>query len=213
MNGILRSFARYGWIVLLIIGLGWWQSAHPLSAAPSDEAPRLLYTSETGGFDINFPMPISLHEDARTITIGGQPLDCHDLGAKDYGAVWLMIYCDYPPEVASQLTAAAMLDAASEAARSFYGTGMATKQLSVEDITYDVRGVQFPGRAFEYAINARNLFDPTVGSYPDTYRARVYAADGRLYWIGAMVTQENLDNRLSLIDPFLDSFFIETMNS
>jgi hypothetical protein len=207
MNRFLRvrlSFVHYGLLALVIAGLGL-QSKSMLNAASTENS--LYYTSEAGRFGVMMPLPISLHEQTLTysydlhqyLQLSGPSLECHQLGAKDYGAVWFVVYCDYPPEVLATLSADQILDNARES--TFY-----INEPTLAEEKSILYGDQFPGREFLYTVEAGGINIPES----DTYSARAFVVDNRLYWIGAMVTAENQDNRLSLIEPFLDSFYIET---
>jgi hypothetical protein len=207
MNRFLRvrlSFVHYGLITLVIAVLGL-QSKSMLNAASTENS--LYYTSEAGRFGVMMPLPISLHEQTLTysfdlhhyLQLSGPSLDCHHLGAKDYGAVWFVIYCDFPPEALADLTPDQILDHAHES--TFY-----TNEPTLVEEKSILYGDQFPGREFLYNVDARGI--DAEGN--DIYSARAFVVDNRLYWIGAMVLAENQDNRLDLIEPFLDSFYIET---
>jgi hypothetical protein len=216
MNRFLHvrlSFVHYGLLALVIAVLGL-QSTSMLLASTADNVSEttiidngLFYISEAGRFNIMMPMPISLREATLTysfdlhhyLQLSGPSLDCHQLAAKDYGAVWFVIYCDFPPEALANLTPDEILDNARES--TFY-TNQPTL-IEERATTYDG---QFPEREFLYTVDANGINTDA----DDIYNARAYLINNRLYWIGAMVTAENQDDRLSLIDPFLDSFYVET---
>jgi hypothetical protein len=210
MNRFLRlmlAFARYALPLILASLLIATATQTTTTATQTDDG--LLYTSETGRFDITMPMPISLHEETVTYSfdlhqyaqLSGASLECHQLGAKDYGAVWFVVYCDYPPEAFAQLTPDQILDYARD---STFTSGVSILK-DEADITFDNR---FPGRAFIYERNGGET-DLHGKTEIDTYKARAYVADNRLYWVGAWVIGSEQDNRLSKVDPFLDSFYIE----
>lgn len=203
---VLSMCIRYGApLMLLVVFSAMHSKSLPAQAAGIDNG--LYYTSDAGRFDVMFPVPISLHEQKLTYSLdlhpyqqlSGSSLDCHQLAAKDYGAVWMVIYCDYPPEALADLTADQILDDARESA---FFVDRAPRFIDEAEITAE-NGA--PGRIFHYELPSNQ--DVQV---MDTYTARAYLDGSRLYWIGAWVTSENQGYRLSLIDPFLDSFFIET---
>jgi hypothetical protein len=213
-----QSAARFGWIAILFAVLLTAKSVGLLSAAeptPStdnisttQDVPFLYYVSDSGRFAVNLPLAISIHESTRTVTVGDTELDCNQLGLKDYGAVWSVTYCDYPAELLSRLDADDLLDSAGEAGFALYGTGVSGKFVSETDHPYDVRGVQYPGRTFTYALDLHDI-GGNGQNFPDMYQARAYLADNRLYWVSAAVLEAETQ-QINRIDTFLDSFFIET---
>lgn len=168
-------------------------------ATPNDIAPTVVslvyFVSEPGKFEVWLPTTQSIRESIESKVTLGASTDCHVLFARDNGAYYLVEYCDYPQELIAKLTPQEILDKArDEALQDAAGVLIAEQNISLHT---------YPGR------------DIVADSYlkgageKGTYKVRVYLVSNRLYRIATYVFNENWGNRMSTMDPFLDSFFLD----
>jgi hypothetical protein len=169
------------------------------TATPSDSAPPTVslvyFVSEPGKFEIWLPTTQSIRESIESKATLGASTDCHVLFAPDNGAYYLVEYCDYPPELIAKLTTKEILDKArDEALQDAEGVLIAEQNISLHAT---------PGR--DIVADSYLKGDGQKG----TYKARVYLKGNRLYRIATYVFNANWGNRMSTMDPFLDSFYLD----
>jgi hypothetical protein len=134
-----------------------------------------------------------------TQTIQSQVVSCNALLSRDNGALWIVQYCDFPAEAISQTTSTALLDSAQGQALS----RRAYKLIDQRDIS--LNGL-YPGRSVVADINLRN----DNGPFDGVLKAHLFVAQNRVYTVVAEIYTETTETRLSLVDPFLRSFSIES---
>lgn len=185
-------------LLLLLSACGSHTPTPTPTASPKPDLLLVNYFSEPGRFEVWLPTTQSIHEDGFTQTEIGEPAECHRLWSEANGASWMIRYCDYSPAVINKFTRQELLNRARD---EDLETEIATL-ISEQDIT--LRGI-YSGRLVIAQAAMRGL-----GNYHGTYKMRIYIADHRLYWVSAKVYEENWDNRMITIDPFLESFYIES---
>lgn len=153
--------------------------------------------SGAGRFYVRMPATQIWSAPVRDKQLLGATVTCHDLIARDNGAYFLVEYCDVPVENIARLTVAQTLDQLRDEALK----QAAGKLLEEEDIL--VSGVLGRKLAADSALRGE-------GAYDGSYWARVFVAGNRVYLVSSYVFKENWGNRRAKVQPFLESFRIDT---
>jgi hypothetical protein len=175
-----------------------------LASIPTTSPPNAVdFVSEPGQFTITFPCCDLARGALEQFTITeepfGQPIDCQVLHLPEDGADWRVQYCDLPAELASAKSPDQLLDWARDDA--------------LQDARAHLAEEQSITTHFEIPARARSLLGPANmrGILLDgTFKARLYLVGARIYRVAARVYNANWGNRLAMMDPFLDSFFVES---
>ena len=163
------------------------------------------FISEQGQFNITFPCcdlaRSALAEFTTTKSIYGNQFECHVVVLPEDGASWTVQYCDLPPDLLTSISTEGLINWASNDALS---DARARPAVATEQPTTGEFEATLPGRSTTAQANMRGLLAD------GTLKARIYLAENRIYEVSARVYNANWGNRLAMIDPFLDSFFLHS---
>lgn len=172
-------------------------SIAPNQVQPSVEVASANYFSESGKFEVWLPATQSIHEAVVSQAVLGMSVACQVLWSRDYGAVWLIQYCDFPQEVTTKFTVDELLDATRDhVLQNEHAVLIDEKDISSNNL--------YPGRSITADAAMRG-----TGGFDGTYEARIYLVNNRIYCIAAKVYEENWGDRMSMMDPFLESLYID----
>jgi len=155
------------------------------------------YFSGIGRYTVRMPATQIWSALVREKQLLGATVACNDLIAQDNGAYFLVEYCDVPVANIARFTITQTLDQMRDEALK----EAAGKLLEEEDIL--VSGV--PGRKLTADSALRG-----AGGYDGSYWARVFVNGNRVYLVASYVFKENWGNRMAKVQPFLESFSIDT---
>lgn len=199
---VMQKAIGLGLTLLLLSGCNTNLSVPSTSAVshkvtPSVDVLLVNYFSDSGKFEVWLPTTQSIHENIVPQTTFGESVVCHVLWSKDNGAVWLVQYCDYTQEVMSKFSTQELLDETRDQALK----NEHARLIEEHDISFNNL---YPGRSITADVAMRG-----IGTFDGTYKARLYLVGNRVYCVAAKVYNENWGKRLSMMDPFLESFYID----